>query len=210
MKRVYLVRHAESTANRARVHGGSEHRLTERGRAQARFVAERFAKLPVEALLASDYIRVQETAKAIAERTGLALETTEDLREVRLPSQLMEQQIDQAEAIETETKLIESMAPGYKHSDEETFDEMVARAGRMLDRLSRMPQQHIGLVTHGLFLRCLAGRAIFGADITPRELLALWRGLRTENTGLTILDYRPDTPKALWRIFTWNDHAHLG
>lgn len=210
MKRVYFVRHAQSEANVARVHGGPHHPLSKKGMEQAAFIAERCSKLPLQALFASDMVRAQQTGQAIAERTGLQLQTAEDLCEIRMPSSFMERRFDTPESIEMEAQLIETMAPGVRHSDEETFEEMIARAGQVLSWLAERKEDHIGIVTHGLFLRCIVGRAIFGPEISPREMLALWRGLKTENTGLTILEYRPDTPKALWRVFTWNDHAHLG
>lgn len=209
-KHFYLVRHGESEANVLRMHGGNHHALSEKGKEQARQIAKRFSKLPVEAVYSSELVRAEQTAQIIAEQNNLPLETAPDLSEVAMPSSMMERSFDTPEAIKAEIDLIENMRPGYKHSDEESFDEMVARAGRVLDWFSSLPQTHIGIVTHGLFLRCLIGRAIFGPDLSPRELLSLWRGLRTQNTGLTILEYRPDTPKALWRVYTWNDHAHLG
>lgn len=210
MKRVYFVRHAESEANVSRIHGGPHHPLSKKGEQQAAFIAERCAKLPLQALFASDAVRAQQTAGAISKRIGLPVHTVHDFHEINMPSHLMEQQFDTPEAIEAESNLIENMRPGHRHSDEENFDDMILRAGRVLEMLSNLPEEHVGVVTHGLFLRCIVGRAIFGPDISPREVLALWRGLRTENTGLTVVDYRPDTPKALWRVYTWNDHAHLG
>ncbi len=209
MKRFYLVRHAQSEANVARVHGGPHHSLSEEGRRQAQFVAERCAKLPLEALACSDFIRAKETAEIIAQRIGLKAKVVPDLGEVLMPSHMMERPYSTPEAIAEEEALIESMG-GPKVHDAESFEEMIARASRVLDAFATLPEQHVGVVTHGLFLRCLIGRALFGPEVTPRELLALWRGLKSENTGLTILEYRPDTPKRLWRLFVWNDHAHLG
>jgi broad specificity phosphatase PhoE len=209
-KLLYLIRHAQSEANVARLHGGPHHPLTEQGKAQAAFVAERCAKLPLQTLCASDALRAQQTAEIIAAHTGITMQTMPDLCEVRMPSHMMERRFDTQEAIEAEESLIMGMRPGFKQTDEESFDEMVARAARVLNTFASMSEQHIGVVTHGLFLRCLVGNAVFGTDITPRELLSLWRGLKSENTGLSILEYRPDTPKRLWRLFVWNDHAHLG
>lgn len=210
MKRVYFVRHAESEANVARLHGGAHHPLSEKGQKQAEFIAERCAQLPLQVLFASNFVRAQQTGEVIAKRTGLRLQTADDLHEVEMPSHFMERRFDTPEAIEMEAQLIESMAPGVRHSDEENFDEMILRAGRVLSWLADCTEDHVGIVTHGLFLRCIVGRAIFGPEVSSREMLALWRGLKTENTGLTILEYRPDTPKALWRVFVWNDHTHLG
>jgi probable phosphoglycerate mutase len=210
MKRIYFVRHAESEANVARVHGGAHHPLSKKGMEQAAFIAERCSKLPLQALFASDMVRAQQTGQVIAEKIGLPLQTAEGFQEVGMPSRLMEHPYDNPESIEALESLIETMAPGYKHSDEETFEEMMVRAGRALDFLANQKEEHIGVVTHGLFLRCLIAYGVFGAATSPRELLALWRGLRSENTGLTLMDYRPDTPKSVWRVTSWNDHAHLG
>ncbi len=210
MKRVYFVRHGESEANVARVHGGPHHPLSNKGRKQAEFIGERFAKLPIQALYSSNLMRAQQTAAIIAGRTGLPLHTEPDLYEVRMPSHFMERRFDTLESIELEMQLIENMAPGRRQHDEESFDEIIDRAGRVLGWLSQLPENHIGIVTHGLFLRCIVARAIFGPEVTPHEMLVLWRGLKSENTGLTILEYQPDIPKRLWQLFTWNDHAHLG
>lgn len=208
-KRFYLVRHAQSAANVARLHGGPHHPLTEQGFKQAAFVAERLAKLPLEALAASDAVRAQQTAELISKRTGLEVKTVPDLCEVRMPSHMLERRYDTPESIEAEEMLIEGMGGPQSH-DGETFEQMVARAGRVLAAFAELPEAHVGVVTHGLFLRCLVGCAIFGDSITPRDMLVLWRGFKSENTGLTILEYRPDTPKRSWRLFVWNDHAHLG
>ena len=210
MKRVYFVRHAESEANVARLHGGPHHPLSKHGEKQAQFIAERCTKLPLQALFASDAIRAQQTAGVIAKRTSLVVHTAPDWHEGGMPSHMRERPFDTPEAIEAESELIENMAPGHRHSDEENFDDMIGRAGKALEFLAAQKEDHVGVVTHGLFLRCIIARAIFGPEVTPREVLALWRGLRSENTGLTIMDYRPDTPKSLWRLYTWNDHAHLG
>jgi broad specificity phosphatase PhoE len=210
MKRVYFVRHGESEANVARVHGGPHHPLSKKGMEQAKFIAGRFAKLPIQTLYSSDLLRAQQTSATIAERIGLPLHTKSDLQEVGMPSHFMERRFDTPETIEMEMQLIENMAPGRRQHDEETFDEIISRAGRVLDWLSQLPEDHVGIVTHGLFLRCIIARAIFGIEVTPHEVLVLWRGLKSENTGLTILEYKPDTPKRLWQLFTWNDHAHLG
>ena len=210
MKRVYFVRHAESEANVARLHGGPHHPLSKKGMEQAQFIAERCTKLPLQALFASDAVRAQQTAGVIAKRTGLDLHTAPGFHEILMPSHMRERPFDMPEAIAAEAHLIENMAPGRRHSDEESFDEMMSRAAKALEFLAAQKEDHVGVVTHGLFLRCIVARAIFGPEVTPREALMLWRGLKSENTGLTILDYRPDTPKRLWRLFVWNDHAHLG
>src|SRR6202012_399994 len=91
MKRIYLVRHGESRAN---VRGtknfeGGESPLTEKGVEQARFIAERASKIPVELLVASDMKRAQDTAGAIVERIRKPIVTSRLFRERDDPSSLI-------------------------------------------------------------------------------------------------------------------------
>ena len=76
-----LVRHGESEFNvvygKTRQDPGIEDpRLTERGRSQARAVAEHFSSVPITRIIASPYTRALETAEPIAERLGLEIEVT--------------------------------------------------------------------------------------------------------------------------------------
>jgi broad specificity phosphatase PhoE len=61
--------------------------LTDLGQEQAEFVAQRIEKANPRAteLVVSPAIRSQQTAKPIAERTGLEISTIDDLTEVRMP-----------------------------------------------------------------------------------------------------------------------------
>lgn len=209
MKRIYLVRHGESTANAMHVHGGPQHTLTPKGIEQAQFVAERCSKLPVEAIFASTMVRAQQTGEYIAKKLNLPLKTCEYIAELRGPSSLMERPEEDPEVAAGFAALNASMGPGYRHSDEENFDDLVARAGKALEFFASQPEEHIVAVTHGLFLRALIAHAFFGSTLNPREYLQLLQGFKSENTGLTILEYREDTPERPWRLFVWNDHAHL-
>lgn len=65
--RLFLVRHAEATANPdLRYLGSRDDPLTERGRWQARQLADAFASIPVAAVYTSPLTRAVDTASAIA------------------------------------------------------------------------------------------------------------------------------------------------
>jgi broad specificity phosphatase PhoE len=65
--RLFLVRHAEATANpELRYLGSRDDPLTERGRRQARQLAHAFASIPVAAVYTSPLTRAVDTASAIA------------------------------------------------------------------------------------------------------------------------------------------------
>lgn len=80
---IYLVRHGETAANRARLAlGRADPPLTEVGRDQARSLARRFTGSDVERIVSSPLRRAQETAAAVGRALGLAVET--DARAVEL------------------------------------------------------------------------------------------------------------------------------
>ena len=70
MKTIYFIRHGESEGNIGPLRQDGSSSLSERGRAQATFMAERCAKLPIDVLVASTMTRAQETALIIGERIG--------------------------------------------------------------------------------------------------------------------------------------------
>ena len=79
---IYLVRHGETVDNvRQIMQGQTQGELNERGREQARQVAERLAGEHIDAVVASDLQRAIQTAEAIAVRHGLPVTTTPLLRE---------------------------------------------------------------------------------------------------------------------------------
>ena len=79
---LFLVRHGETVDNARQImQGQTQGCLNEKGREQARVVAERLAAEPVDAIVASDLRRAIQTAEIIAEPHGLPVVTTPLLRE---------------------------------------------------------------------------------------------------------------------------------
>ena len=79
---VYLVRHGETVDNALQIMQGQTHGcLNEKGREQARIVAERLAGEAFDAVVASDLQRAIQTAEIIAAPHGLPVVTTPLLRE---------------------------------------------------------------------------------------------------------------------------------
>lgn len=76
-----FVRHGETALNAARVMQPADTPLSPRGLAQARAVAARLAALRPAAVLASDLPRALQTAQAIADATGLPVQTSALLHE---------------------------------------------------------------------------------------------------------------------------------
>jgi len=82
MTTIFLVRHGETVDNARQImQGQTQGELNEKGREQARQVAERLSVEPVDAVVASDLHRAIQTAEIIAAPHGLPVTTTKLLRE---------------------------------------------------------------------------------------------------------------------------------
>lgn len=85
MTRLYLIRHGETEWNAiGRFQGWTDIPLSEKGLKQAELLGKRFehGKIPVDAIYASPLIRAQQTAKPIAEATGLPVTLNEHFKEI--------------------------------------------------------------------------------------------------------------------------------
>ena len=82
MTTIFLVRHGETIDNARQImQGQTQGELNEKGREQARQVAERLSEEPIDVVIASDLRRAVQTAEIIAAPHGLPVRTTELLRE---------------------------------------------------------------------------------------------------------------------------------
>ena len=80
---LYCIRHGESSYNaEGRIQGQSDVPLSELGRRQSEAVAAALAEVPIEAVYASPLRRAMQTARPVAERLNLEIQTDPRLMEV--------------------------------------------------------------------------------------------------------------------------------
>jgi probable phosphoglycerate mutase len=166
---LHLVRHGDAVPEDrggAAYDNYEEHPLSERGRAQAEAVAERFTGLEVAAVYASPIRRARETAQAIAGPVGLPVFTEPDLREIALGALEHEGDLRQQLAALATIAMRDgswNSIPGTEPSD--------AVRGRMLDALDRIAAEHPGgrivVVSHAGAINAAIG-AIAG---TPHDFV---------------------------------------
>lgn len=206
------MRHGESESN-AGGPIGNDVALTAKGLDQARYMAARAAKLPIDVVISSTFPRARQTAEEIAKAVGKTVADTSDLfveRQYPLEQHGMPEHDSEAKRVEQiiNTRFGEE---GFRHSTEENFEDLKHRALQALAYLDKREEENILLVTHGMFLRMLMAVVVFGDSLTGEEAKAMFYGFKSQNTGLTILENNPDDRmRPGWRIFVWNDHAHLG
>lgn len=81
--KLYFVRHGESEANIQHVISNRESPfgLTERGKGQAKALAENLKDIPINAIYSSPVLRARETAEIVSQSFQLPYQITEALRE---------------------------------------------------------------------------------------------------------------------------------
>ena len=207
MKKIYLVRHGETDANINKTKQPPHQPLNDTGLHQAARVAERTTGIDFDVLIASDYLRAQQTAKAIAVANKMSIETSELFREAKGPTQFFDRPHDDPdfEAYMKQQKEHRN-DPDWHFADEENPLDLLKRAKDALQFLVEREEESIMVVSHGLFLRTLTMQVLLSDKMNPD----LWYGgagfsMKMTNTGINVFTYDSGN----WSLFTWNDHAHF-
>jgi broad specificity phosphatase PhoE len=210
-KIVYFVRHGQSLANAAPIFQPLDSPLSETGRRQAACVAGRVSKLGVQALLSSPLERAKETARAIADATGLEPEYSSLFVERVKPPRIDGKPFTDEEAHALWTEWNKSLyVPGMRVASGENFDDLIERAGAALAFLKARPEASIAVVTHGYFMRTVVAHAVLGDLLSGQTFKRFQLIAGMENTGIAALHYgEVYGEERCWRVQVYNDHAHL-
>jgi broad specificity phosphatase PhoE len=212
MKKLYLVRHAESEGNIGTVQQGPSTPLSEKGTQQTTFIAERFKTIDIDSIISSPQTRAKTTAEAIAAVVGKNIEFSDLLIERKKPTAIIGMDRSNPKFDEIENSIRDNFHDLiWKHSDEENFLDLKARAVELLNHAELLEGENVLMVSHGVFMAMLAAYAIFGENVTSQEFRAIFVGTEHKNTGITILKQSKFKDEPIrWKLLTWNDHSHLG
>ncbi|HEY9525822.1 MAG TPA: histidine phosphatase family protein [Anaerolineales bacterium] len=197
-----FLRHGESVGNaQARWQGQSDYPLTEKGRAQAQALAERWKSegTTFDRIIASPLGRAKATAEIIASAIGV---------QVEYDPILLERHIGEMEGLTAE-EVRKRPQPPYVTPYDSIGGEgegdwaLFLRAGQALHRLLRRPAGSYLVVSHGGLLNQLMN-AIIG--IAPHVDPSGVR-FRFENTAFARVTYIPYQHR--WTIDALNDRGHL-
>jgi probable phosphoglycerate mutase len=179
MARLILIRHGESEGNRDRVFTLTPAvPLTDRGREQVRAAASWIAARYVpRRIVASPFVRAQQTADELAAVLAVPIEVEVDLRE-RSYGELAGQPYS---ILQTRTDFDPGAYWLWRPPGGETLIEVARRAGAVLDRLAAAsPEDDVVVVSHGATMMSLWWH-VTGA----------WReGRVARNAGIVVVEHR--------------------
>jgi probable phosphoglycerate mutase len=197
---IIIVRHGQTEWNIKGIRQGNlDSRLTERGLAQAKALAQRLARERFSALYSSDLGRALQTASEVSSVTGHKIITDARLRERHLGifQGLSGEEIRQRHP--EEYKLHRSLAADYVIPGGESVKQQVARN---IAYLNEIGEKHLGetivVVTHGGVLSGLFRHTFSIPFNAPRRF-------EFTNAGLNIFAFEEGN----WFLLTWGDVSHL-
>jgi 2,3-bisphosphoglycerate-dependent phosphoglycerate mutase len=197
---VIIVRHGETEWNIKSIRQGNlDSRLTEKGIAQAKALAQRLTREHFTALYSSDLGRAVQTAEEVASVTGHEIITDPRLRERHLGifQGLSGEEIKQKHP--EEYKLHRSLGPDYVIPGGESVKQQVERN---IAYLNEIGSKHLGetivVVTHGGVISGLFRHTFSIPFNAPRRF-------EFTNAGLNIFAYEEGN----WFLLTWGDVSHL-
>lgn len=201
---VILIRHGQSQGNaEGRFGGHTDTPLSPRGRKQAEATARALASEKFDAIYSSDLPRAIETASPLARLTGVALETTDALRERSVG--VMEGLTFEEAAEEHPEQYQALLRRDFEHvlSGGESYRQTLDRASRKLDEaIEKHRGGRIAVFTHTGAI-CILILHLMGALDAP-ELKPVW--IATANCGIARFDLRHD---GFIRVIAINDTRHL-
>jgi broad specificity phosphatase PhoE len=189
---ILLARHGETDWNREkRWQGLADLALNDRGREQARALAEKLEVVLFSAVYASDLRRAYETALAIAGRKGLAVTPMRELREIDVGSWTGLSQDEVRERFQDAyTQLRARTGRGWEGG--ETYAVMGRRVLEAIRWIARKhPRDTVLIVTHSGPIRTVHAHAL-GLDYATDRKAAPFVD-RVEVSAVTVADgmFRP-------------------
>ena len=197
---VIAVRHGETHWNtEGRRQGHLDSSLTEKGRAQAEALSERFTHDSCTAIYSSDLGRAFDTAKIIAATTSHEVITDERLRERNLG---IFQGLDGDEIRERYPAEYEQHRNGGADHAVPSGESFRAQTARNMACLEELARRHAGeiimVVTHGGVLSALFRHTLAISLDAPRRF-------SFKNASVNVFKHQDGT----WGLETWGDITHL-
>lgn len=210
-KTIYLIRHGQSEGNISPVFQSFDSPLSSNGREQAVAVASRVKKIEFDIIVSSPQMRAKQTAEEISKFTGKNITYSDFFIEIKKPASIENKPHTDTIAQRVYKEWRKSLfTNGMRIEEGENYDDLIQRSSQALEYLANLKEKEIVVATHGFFLRTIIANVLFGSRITPDIYRAFIDHTEAQNTGISVLHYTQDEFEYKWRLWIYNDHAHLG
>lgn len=192
--RLCFVRHGESEANVRHVisNRASPFGLTERGRQQARALADRLKDVPFTAIYSSPILRARETAEILSRTFHLPYQITEALREYDCG--ILEERSDE-ESWRLHRQYYEDWTLRQNHLSKpaggESFEDIRNRFAPFIGSFRYESDDHILLIGHGGLFHLMLPLVLSNIDNN------FVRSHHIGHTDCILVEFRPDGFKCL-------------
>jgi len=202
--RLILVRHGETDWNlEGRYQGQADPHLNERGREQAKLLAERLRGERIEAIYSSDLSRAYETAKIIGEASGQEVKALPSLREVDTGvwTGLTFEEVERRSPEHLQEWLADPLR--VKRLEGESYLELFERTKAAIRGIVEThPNETVLVVGHGGNIKCIV---LDGLEVGAEQAIEMAGRFAADNASLHILEYDGDGVL----IQNLNDTCHL-
>lgn len=207
---VFLIRHGESADHEGDKRQRPDSSLGDRGREQAKAVAERMLKEDIDVVFSSKLNRARETAEEISKKLGISVEIFEGIHEKEQNPDLYGADM----ASEVHQRYIAAVEK-FGHDFDWKFDgkgeslnDLIKRANKFQEHLLKNhKKQNVLVVTHGLFIRAFVILSLLGDNFDEKTFYKIFTSISFANTGVTLLEYSSD--RKHWELRYMNDHLHI-
>lgn len=200
--KLYLIRHAEAEGNLVPFFQGSiDTELTENGKRQIEFLAERFRYIPLDAIYFSPFRRAQMTAEAVNRYHNLNMIPEYELREINGGSWEGRKTTELYKEFPEEFELWKNRMQEFRAPNGDAMTEVYARMEAIMQKIAQEnPGRSVAVFTHGCALRNFLSFVEFGSI---NGIMDVGWG---DNTAVSLIEYEPDIG---WRLVYKNDSSHL-
>lgn len=207
---VYLIRHGLTDFLKKGKIQMPDSPLNTHGKKQAMIVAKKSRFRNIDRVISSPWPRAKETAEIIAKELSKPYEVFRGIHEATAPS-IYGEKHDGKVLKEFRKEYIKNINNlDWKFSEDgETLREVIKR---VVSFQKHLVEKHSGesilVVSHGTLIRTFISIAMLGEKYNDKVFFRVFRSLKTDNTGISLLGYREKEKR--WIVYYINDHAHLG
>ena len=204
---IYLVRHAENTANLTKEfsHRLVDYSLTTKGILQAQQTAEYFKDKNIHEIYSSPLKRARETADIIAQKLHLPVRIKEQFREVNVGS--LEGRPPNAENWTLHERILQDWREGRHETtfpEGENYTMLLARMHSGLQEISaQKSNQNILVVAHGGIITATI------ADLCPDVDIEQLMLVENHNCSITEIELSTEGEHLEARLKRWAFYGHL-